>query len=299
MSIAHLKPIGIEDYEIINDYLQKYPSENCDFNICTLFSWGQYFKVEYTIFKDRLILFNPYYRYLLFPIGEKFSASELYNINNCCEEIHQKVEIMVVSESYINETNDITDYFSIINDTDWNDYIYSTESLVNLQGKKLAKKKNLISQFKKQYQNWEIMPIENNDINELIDFANYWKNKHFDSSNSEDEEYLAIEMESLKISLQHWDLLPNEGIKLYVDGKICAFAIFSPQTHNMATIHFEKYDPLIKGAAQLINHETAKLLLNRFSLINREQDIGLTGIRQAKKSYQPLRMLPFYRLKAK
>ena len=289
-----LTPISLNDIEIIHNFLRKYPSENCDFNICTLFSWGLYFKLEYAILDNRLILFNPFYGYLLAPIGEKLTAEELYNINNCCQKIHKNVEIMVVSEEFVNNTPNLGEYFSIYNDLDWHDYIYSVESLVNLSGKKLAKKKNLISQFVRLYTNWNIKKIENKDYDELMEFCAYWLTVHV-----EQDEYLDIELAALELSLKYWELLPNEGIKIYIDDKLCGFAIWSPQTQDMATVHYEKFDPQIKGLGQVINYETAKILQNRFKFINREQDMGSAGIRQAKRSYQPIKMLPYYRLKSK
>ena len=288
------KKVTFEDYDFINEYLIKYPAENCDFNICTIFTWGLHFELEFTIFDMRLILFNPYYGYMLFPIGENLTAEELYQINNCCEKIHKKVEIMVVPEWYINLNPNLTDYFTFYNDIDCNDYVYNTDSLVNLSGKKLAKKKNLISQFHRLYPNWRIEYIKDTDKDEISDFTDYWKSIHL-----EQDDFLDIEVSALKLSLTNWNLLPNEGIKLYVDDKLVAFAIWSQQNEEMATVHYEKYDPHIKGSGQVINHETALILNKKYKYINREQDMGLDGIRQAKRSYQPIRMVPYYRLKSK
>jgi len=289
-----LKPVTWEDYEVIDSYLKKYPAENCDFNICTLFTWGLYFKLEYAIFENRLILFNPYYQYLLSPVGEKLTALELFQLNNCCKKIHKDVEIMVISEDYIANTPNIDEYFTLKNDEDWNDYIYSTESLVNLSGKKLAKKKNLISQFMRLYPQHELKPVTNSDYEELMNFCYYWKDTHKDN-----DDYLDIEFEAIKTILLNWDKLPCEGYKLYANDKLCAFSVYSKQTDEMATVHYEKYDIQIKGAGQVINHETAKVLLDNYKYINREQDMGIEGIRQAKRSYQPIRKVPFYRLKSK
>ena len=70
-------------------------------------------------------------------------------------------------------------------------------------------------------------------------------------------------------------------------------AIFSPQTANMVTIHFEKFDPNLKGCAQIINWETAKYLHKSYIYINREQDMGIEGLRQAKRSYEPEYLVTF------
>jgi hypothetical protein len=306
-----LKLMTFDDYHIIESYLIRYPDENCDFNICVLFSWGLFFKMEFAVHFDRLILFNPYYQYLLAPKGEKLTAQELYQLNNCCKKIHKNTEIMVVSEEYVRNTPNIYEFFSVENDLAWNDYVYLTENLVNLSGKKLAKKKNLISQFKRLYPIYDVKPITSQDYREIVDFSLYWQGmrgsqseillnnesnagKDFAMSDTE-----SIEFEAIKLTMKHWDLLPSEGLKIYAGGKLCAYSIFSPQTQDMATVHFEKYDPEIKGAGQIINQETAKVLLPRFKFINREQDMGDEGIRQAKRSYQPLKQIPYYRLKSK
>ena len=289
----NLKPVTFNDYDIISNYLKKYPSENTEYNICTIFTWELYFKLEYTIYLNRLILFNPFYSYMLAPIGENFSAEELLYLCNCFQKSGKNIEIMAVSENYVNNTPNLNDYFFVKNDENLNDYIYTTESLVKLNGKKLAKKKNLVSQFNRLYGDFMLKPIGKNDYAEIMDFCYYWKNTH------EEMEHLDVELSAIQTLLEHWDLFPCEGLKLYVNGKLCAFSIYSPQTADMATIHSEKCDPEIKGAGQVINQETAKILIKDYKYINREQDMGLAGIRQAKRSYQPVKMLPHYRLKGR
>ena len=289
-----LKPVTFNDLDIIFNFLKKYPSEKCDFNVCNIFTWELVLKIEYAFYFDRLILFNPCCAYLWFPIGEKLSIEELLGIYKSLENKYENVEILGVSEDYINNNPELNEYFHIRNDEDLNDYIYSTENLVNLSGKKLAKKKNLISQFMRLYTGFTIKPIDTNDYDEIMKCCYDWRR-----TNEVDEEMLDIEFEAIKTILTHWDLLPCNGLKLYTNGQMCAFSIYSPQTDDMATIHFEKYDSNIKGAGQVINQETAKILVKNFEYINREQDMGSSGIRQAKRSYQPVKMLPYYRLKNK
>ncbi|HNQ44004.1 MAG TPA: phosphatidylglycerol lysyltransferase domain-containing protein, partial [Candidatus Cloacimonadota bacterium] len=106
--------------------------------------------------------------------------------------------------------------------------------------------------------------------------------------------YLMTELKAIENTLAYWHELPVEGLIICLDYKIAAYSIFSTQTSNMATIHFEKFDPDKKGSAQIINWETARYFSGRFEWINREQDIGLEGLRQAKLSYAPERFAPFY-----
>jgi len=290
----NLKPLTINDISLVSKFLEKYPDENCDFNISVLFSWGMYYNLEYAIHNERLIFFNPKYHFLLFPIGEKLTALELYHLNNCCKKIHKNTEILVVPEDYVNNTPNLLEYFKVYNDVDWNDYIYLAENLVSLPGKKLAKKKNLIAQFKSLYPGYSLKDIEASDYNEIIDFAYFWKTTH-----DYKDTHLEAEFEAMKYIMNYWNILPCKGLKLYVDNKLCAFSVFSPQSKNMATVHFEKYDLKIKGSGQMINYATAKKIQPNFKYINREQDMGHEGIRQAKRSYQPIRLVASYRLKSK
>jgi hypothetical protein len=102
------------------------------------------------------------------------------------------------------------------------------------------------------------------------------------------------EIKAIENALEMWNQLPIEGIIICLDHKIAAYSIFSPQTADMATVHFEKFDPDKKGSAQIINWETARYLQDRYKWINREQDIGLEGLRQAKLSYAPDRFAEFF-----
>jgi len=88
----------------------------------------------------------------------------------------------------------------------------------------------------------------------------------------------------------------GEGGILQINGRLIAFSIFSRLNRETADVHFEKSDTTVKGAAQVINQETARSLAGRFSWINREQDLGIDGLRQAKRSYMPDQILMPYTL---
>ena len=82
-----------------------------------------------------------------------------------------------------------------------------------------------------------------------------------------------------------------EGTCLYVGDQLIAFAVCSRINSQMYTIHFEKNDPEFKGSGQVINQETARMLLGKAEFINREQDLGVEGLRHAKSSYAPVELL--------
>jgi len=289
--INNLQPISFDDFDIIHNYLKKTESENCDYNICNIMSWGMKYELKYSIYKDNIFFLNPHYPYLLTPSLEGISAEELYKIYRSFAEKYPEVIITPIPEKYITSIKDLDKYFSVLNDDNWNDYVYLSENLVNLSGKTLAKKKNLIAQFCKLYPDFRAVPISADDYQEVVDFCSNWAKTH-----NLDDKYLRAELQAIQIVLQRWSLFPARGLKLYANDRLCAFAIWSPQNSEMATVHFEKSDVSIKGAGQMINYLTAKEIAPLFRYINREQDMGLEGIRHAKRSYMPVKMVGFYRI---
>jgi len=286
-----MKLITLADLDIIHTHLVRAQCENCDYNVCNIMSWGLIYKLEYCIYKDNVFFFNPFYHYLLTPSLEGVTAEELFAIYNVFKQKYPDVMITPMPEKYATMP-DITKYFSVVNDLDWNDYVYTAESLVSLSGKVLSKKKNLVSQFIRAYPDYYVQPITENDCSEITTFCNMWATSH-----DLKDEYLEVEMQAISIIMQHWALFPAQGVKLYANGTLCAFAVWSPQNSEMASVHFEKCDVAFKGAGQMINWVTAKnIVATGYEFINREQDMGLQGIRQAKRSYNPVKMIGFLRV---
>lgn len=289
-----LKPLQITDNLLLREYLVKYPREHCDYSLTNLMVWGLIYGNHYLLFKERLVIFNQQYQFIFFPIGEELCPRELNELVQLFQEYYPKAQIILVPAYYLEKYPYILDDYLLHEDRDWADYIYSIESLVNLSGKKLAKKKNLISQFTRSYPHYKVLKITEDRLEVILQFTQKWRRER-----SVGGSYLDTEYQAIQNTVKYWNQLPVEGIIICLDQKIAAYSIFSPQTADMVTEHFEKFDPDKKGSAQLINWETARYLQERFKWINREQDIGLEGLRQAKLSYVPQRLLPYYALSPK
>lgn len=284
-----LKPLSLADTMMLREYLRKYPRENCDYTITNLIVWGKIYNNHYLMFKERLVIFNPQYEYVLFPLGEELQAAELLELVMLFREHFEEAQLILIPHEYILKHPELEQHFEIKVDRDWADYIYSTERMVNLSGRKLAKKKNLIAQFKRAYPQYKVMKITEDRLDVILQFTHKWRRER-----SAEGIYLMTEIKAISNTLEAWNNLPVEGLIICLDYKIAAYSIFSAQTMDMATVHFEKFDPDKKGSAQLITWETARYLQERFKWINREQDIGLEGLRQAKLSYLPDRFALFY-----
>jgi hypothetical protein len=252
-------------------------------------TWGKLYSDQYMIWQDSLVVFNPKYQAICFPIGTDFVPLDLVHLVQLFQTEYPESELILIPEDYYLANPELSSLMNVKNSPGWADYVYYTEKLVNLSGKKLAKKKNLISQFRRAYPDYQVLPITAERRDVIIMFAAKWKRQR-------DAEgiYLQSELKALSNAMNMWNDIPIEGILVCLNGKIAAFSVFSEQTPDMATVHFEKFDPDKKGSAQIITYEAARYLLPRYKWINREQDMDLEGLRQAKKSYLPDRMLDYY-----
>lgn len=174
-----------------------------------------------------------------------------------------------------------------IPERDYFDYIYLREDLATLRGKKYQSKRNHINNFKKQY-SYEYVPITPDIVPQCLKLECKW----YKANNGDnDEEELNDERRSLTYALHHFDSLSLIGGALRVDNEIIAFSFGAPINHNTFGVHVEKADVNFDGAYTVINQEFASHLPEQYTYVNREEDLGIPGLRQAKLSYQPTILL--------
>ena len=178
---------------------------------------------------------------------------------------------------------------------DFGEYLYRIQDLVELHGPKLHKKKNLISQFERLYPDHEILPFSLEMIPECRTLAERWLQQKIEAFPDEREE-LEEEHTALEHTFGAAAVVPMTGCCIKVGSALAAFSICTRISSEMFTVHFEKNDPAFKGSGQIVNRETARMLLGQGSLINREQDLGVEGLRHAKSSYAPVELLRNYAL---
>lgn len=284
-----LNDLGIAHTLMLREYLSKYPRENCDYTITNLLSWGSIYENKFLLYKERLVIFNVRFNYVLFPIGEELSPVELKELVSLFKQYYPEAEMILIPQEYLEKHSDFSEHFEVYEDRDWSDYVYSNENMVSLSGKKLAKKKNLISQYRRTYPEFHVLRITEDRLAHILQFTEKWRRER-----DLDDPYLETEFKAIKNTIDNWNSLPTEGIIICHKEKISAYSIFSQQNEDMATVHFEKFDPFMKGSAQVITWETSKYLQSRYTWLNREQDMGLAGLRQAKLSYAPDRLVPFF-----
>lgn len=174
------------------------------------------------------------------------------------------------------------------------DYIYTSESLQTLSGKKLHSKRNFINRFKSEYEGrWSYEKITNDNIHNVFDYHISWCALN---NNDRLPDFLS-ETCAISLALKNFDALELKGGLLTIDNKIVAFTLGSQATEEMFVVHIEKADHTITGCYQMINNLFAINNFDNVKLINREEDLGLEGLRKAKLSYNPVMMGENYSVK--
>lgn len=291
LNLKKFQPVRIADKKIIQGFITKYDFLSCEYNFTNLIIWGKIYDIRWTEYKNALLIYNVLDDQILMPVGREFSPAELRDISESFISQGKHGNFLHVPLQYIKDNPSISDFFNVELEEDFSDYVYSTVKLAHLRGQKLSKKKNLISQFRRNNPEYLCLKLEREFFGECVSLAEKW------GAHSQKEDInISNELIALKTVFENFNELDIEGLVLFVDGKIAAFSIFSFQNNHTRIVHFEKDNRKIKGSAQVINWETAKYLLDKCEFINREQDIGLPGLRKSKRSYDPDKILHAYRL---
>ena len=173
--------------------------------------------------------------------------------------------------------------FSFYYDDGNNDYIYNVADLAELSGKKYHSKRNHITNFKKNNPDWSFEPINESNISECIELHSNWIEKHDDN----DPDY-SLEFEAVLRGFELYSQIGFEGGIIRINSKPIAYTYGERLNDKCFVTHFEKAPADVQGAYAIINQEFAKHLLSQgYEFVNREEDLGIEGLRKAKQSYKP------------
>lgn len=281
----------LTDKNIIRAYVDRFNPESCEYNFANLFVWQKAYDLSFTLYQGRLLIYDGVNRCFFMPLGNYFYPEEMVVLALQLKQMGIEPSFGLVPLDYLEQYPDIASYFIVKEERDYAEYVYDVKSLFNLTGDKLHKKKNLISQFKRSYPDYRIRPIKGDLKAQCLFLAKKLLDSHRPVSDDLIQEYSAIES-----SFKHFEELDLEGLSLMASGELVAFSVFSRLNASTYDIQFEKSDADFKGSAQVINHETARYLKDVCTFVNREQDLGIKGLRQAKMSYEPIKLVTLHSL---
>lgn len=294
IKLDDFSPVSLTDKKTILPLLLANDVIFCDFSFVNLFIWGHIFKTRWLLHDERLWFYNGYDDLMLMPVGRALSLAEMLDVSDMMLQAGKSGNFVLVDPDFVEDNGDLAEHFMVEADPNNGDYIYSSQKLIDLAGNKLHKKRNLVNQFRAMYPDYACLPLQPADLNDCLVLSEKWCRLRTCLELDFDHETSA-----LMKALNHFDELELQGLKIVHNGQLIAFSIFSQLSSNMADIHFEKFDPLVKGSAQVINWEAAKFLAAKYKYINREQDLGIEGLRRAKRSYEPEYIVSAYFLERK
>ncbi|MGH4050044.1 MAG: DUF2156 domain-containing protein [Clostridium sp.] len=286
------KRLTIEDKNILEKFIYPYKFLSCEYSFTTLYIWREACDICYIIHKRTLIIkktdFDGKY-YFMQPLG--YNKENLKEIINTLIEYKKEhnmeylfkdldEEFMEVIKDIYGDTNDL----DIQEDRDNFDYLYESEKLIKLSGKKLHGKKNHYNSFVKKY-NYEVKDIKDEEvIRNVITVAEKWY------EGNKDDYILKYELQGIKDVLKNREFLNAIGIAVYVEGVIVAFSLGEKLNDNLAVVHIEKADVAYNGVYSFVNRAFVDRNFSDVKLINREQDLGILGLRKSKLSYHPFKL---------
>lgn len=310
------KPIALESRSEILGFLQNDHFSIADISFGNLYIWKHAREISYAICGGSLLIQTRQTHkegqtpYFFFPIAgdessklEALSALESYAQANGYPLHFERVEARNLPLLKLAFPT-----ISIEPTPDHFDYVYSVEELLHLSGRKFHKKKNHLNNFLQRYE-WELEPITQANAKELAKVARIWLDSNPAKSDDLELEYLGIcaALESFgELGLQGIAVRAREKITLGSNNidpallessslPIIAFSFGEAINDEMAVIHIEKAAPNIIGAYQIINQQLLSRCFSSLRYANREEDLGIAGLRQAKRGYNPVFMVEKFR----
>ncbi len=283
----NFKKIELCDKEILSPFLQSANELTCEISFVNLLLWQPLYNNCYCIEDDTLFLKSYDDNIVTYSIPFGDLSSGMQKIINHCGGLP---DIWAQDGERFDKFKELYgEFYDIYESRNEFDYIYNSSDLINLPGKKYHSKRNHISRFSKQY-NWHYQDITIDNIEKVKKCAEAW---YLQNQDRMDEE-LKAEMNGVKLMLDNMEYLDIKGGAIIIDEKVTAFTLGSAINDNIFNIHTEKALMEFDTAYTVINREFAARNLSSYKYINREDDLGLEGLRRSKLSYKPQILLQKY-----
>ena len=173
------------------------------------------------------------------------------------------------------------------------DYIYRRTDLATLHGRHLDAKRNHIHRFLAKHPDFEYRPLTPEFFDECRRLTEIWQEEKNQNQNNDKSGTIDAELHVMETIFSNWDVLDMTGGSIFVDGRMVAFTYGAAVTTDTLDVCVEKANRHVEGAFAIINQQFAEHLPEQYIYLNREEDMGIQGLRQAKLSYHPEILLTY------
>ena len=285
------KPIRPEHKSIYQPYLLDGIERGCEYSFSNLCLWG---RQNATILHDHMVLFSQFNRRSVYPYpvgsGDKKPVLDAIIADAKERGIPCRLTSLNAKAKQTLETL-YPGMFRFHCDRDSFDYVYNIDDLADVPGRKYQKKRNHCNRFRTDYPDYTVKPLKEDSITQIQEMVNAW----YDAKEQENPESdFLMERTALNKALKYYRELEMDGLVLLNGDEILAITMGSRLSPDTYDIQFEKAWGDVNGAYAIINYEFARYLREKYPnlrYLDREEDMGIEGLRIAKERYFPNHMI--------
>jgi len=283
----------MEDKPWVDEVLAGSRHRSCVYTFAQMYLWSIHYGTQICRYKDCLLaksgIASPCY---IYPAGEYDIAEIVAVLEQDAAERGIEFGFCVAEDWQADELDSaFPGRFLRDSSPDDSDYIYNAGDLINLAGRKYHGKRNHISKFDREHPGWIYEPITADNTADCLEASDIWYSGQQEMSDS-----LMHERQIIEKALLERETLGLTGGLIRFEGKVVAFTLGEPLNGDTFVVHFEKALPGFEGGYPVINNQFARHELSGFRYINREEDLGIEGLRKAKQSYYPAILLEKFSL---
>lgn len=294
IDIDDFRDVTLKDKDFFKQFFSRYPSVHSDNTFSTMVCWSEYARYRFLTSGDAVVISSeidgdysfrgPFGEYDDSLLTDTLKLAKEYGTDHAYEIFDRDTILRVLK--YI--PKDV-----ITPERDFFDYVYTTEQLADLPGKDFFNIRKQINKFKKKC-SYKIEDIPEESPEKIHEFLVKWCEwRHCD-----EKKVLSYEMGALQYAVDHFKELELSGILIKNEDDIIALSVYEELNPDNIVVHFEKGLPKCSGSYKIVNNETAKRFKGKYKFINRESDLGLPGLREAKMRYHPDHFSKVYVVKA-
>ena len=286
------RDLVLEDKKWIDELLSLEDNMGSEFCFANNFNWREVYNIQIARYKDFGVLRNNgRQKNYLIPFGKGDLREVVLELVAQSEREGVPFGMFGISEEKKELLDELMpDMLSFERQRDYEDYIYLSEKLSSLSGKKLHSKRNHINAFLEENPHWQYVSLNSSNLSLAIEMNEKWCLENDVSSDKEKSE----EQACVKNAFRHFDELGLKGGMIISKGEVLGFSIGEPLSKDTFVVHIEKAFSSVRGAYPMINREFVRHECKGYTYINREEDAGSEGLRKAKLSYYPEIILPKY-----
>ena len=290
-------PPRLEEKPWVDELLRRADYRGCDYNFTNLFVWSRAYHQEIARVDDFLVthVCGRMGCSFMFPAGGGDLASVIRKLEEEAAGRGEPLRLVCLTPRQMAELEEFfPGQFTFTADRDGYDYLYEIDRLADLGGKRLHAKRNHINRFMENNPSWTYEEITPESLGECLAMDKEWYRRSLAREGEAEERDLGDEGVALRQAMEHYQALGLEGGLIRVYGEVVAFTMGDLLNSDTYDVHFEKAYGELQGAYALINREFARWVRGRHPnvrYLNREDDMGVEGLRKAKESYYPDQMV--------